>query len=41
MVEKEIRGGISNTICQYAKANNKYRKDYVKNKDHHTLNIGM
>ena len=31
MVEKGIRGGICNAICQYAKANNKYMKDYDKN----------
>ena len=41
MVEKGIRGGICNTIHQYAKPNNIYMKDYVKNKDHDTLNIGM
>ena len=28
MVEKDIRGKICNTIYQYAKANNKYMKDY-------------
>ena len=33
MVEKEIRGGICNAIHQYAKANNKYMKDYDKNKE--------
>ena len=32
MVEKGIRGGICHSIYQYAKANNKYMKDYVKNK---------
>ena len=32
MVEKEIRGGISHAIHQYAKVNNKYVKDYDKNK---------
>ena len=32
MVEKRIRGGICKTIHQYAKANNKYMKDYDKNK---------
>ena len=31
MVEKGIRGGICNTIHQYATANNKYMKDYDKN----------
>ena len=30
MVEKRIRGGIFHVIHRYAKANNKYRKDYDK-----------
>ena len=30
MVEKSIRGGICQAIHQYAKANNKYMKDYDK-----------
>ena len=33
MLEKGIRGGICHTIHQYAKANNKYLKDYDKNKE--------
>ena len=33
MVEKRIREGICHSIYQYAKANNKYRKDYDKNKE--------
>ena len=33
MVQKGIRGGICNTIHQYAKANNKYMKDHDKNKE--------
>ena len=33
MVAKAIRGGICNAIHQYAKANNKYMKDYDKNKE--------
>ena len=32
-VEKGIRGGICHSIYQYAKANNKYMKDYDKNKE--------
>ena len=32
MVEKGIRGGIYHSIYQYAKGNNKYMKDYNKNK---------
>ena len=33
MVEKGIRGGICHAIHSYAKANNKYMKNYNKNKD--------
>ena len=33
MVKKGIRGGICNTIHRDAKANNKYIKDYEKNKE--------
>ena len=32
MVEKGIRGGIYHSIIRYAKANNKYVKDYNENK---------
>ena len=33
MIEKGIRGGLCHAIHQYAKANNKYMKDYDKNKE--------
>ena len=37
MVEKGIRGGICHLIHPYAKANNKYMKDFDKN----IVNIAM
>ena len=33
MVKKGIRGGICYFIYRYVKANNKYMKDYDKNKE--------
>ena len=33
MVEKGMRGGICHSIYLYAKSNNKYIKDYDKNKE--------
>ena len=33
MVEKGIRGGICHAILRYAKANNKYMKDYNKDEE--------
>ena len=33
MVEKEVRGGICHSINRYAKANNKYMKNYDKDKE--------
>ena len=33
IVEKGFRGGICQSIYQYAKANNKYIKDSDKNKE--------
>ena len=33
MVEKGLRGGICHFIYRYAKVNNKYMKDYAKNKE--------
>lgn len=35
MVEKEIRGGMCDAVHRWAKANNKYMREYDKNKDHH------
>ena len=33
MINKSIRGGKCHSIYQYGKANNKYMKDYDKNKE--------
>ena len=33
MVEKSVRGEICHSIYQYAKANNKYMKNYDTNKE--------
>ena len=33
MVEKDVRGGICHAIHGHAKTNNKYMKDYDKNKE--------
>ena len=41
IVQKVIRGGICHSIGRYAKANNKYMKDYEKNKDRYIFNIRM
>ena len=38
MVEKGIRGGTCTAVHWYAKANNKYMKDYDKNKESSYLN---
>ena len=38
LVEKGIRGGLCATIHWYVKANNKYMKDYDKNKESSYLN---
>ena len=32
-VEKGVRGGISHSIYRYAKTNNRYMRDYDKNKE--------
>ena len=39
MVEKVIRGGICHAIHRYAKANDKYMKNYDKTKNPHIFNI--
>ena len=39
MIEKGIRGGICHVIHRYAKASNKYMKDYDKNKQKLITNI--
>ena len=38
MVEKDVRGGICRSIYWYAKANNKYMKNYDKYKESSYLN---
>ena len=40
MVEKGIRVGICHSLYTCAKANNKYMKDYDKNKDLSYLQYG-
>ena len=43
-IEKSIRDGICHAIHWYAKANNRYMKNFDKNKGssyHHILIIGM
>ena len=41
MLEKGIRGGICHAIYRFALGNNKYMKDYDKNKNRLIFNIGM
>ena len=33
MIEERVRGGITQVITKYSKANNKYMKNYYENKD--------
>ena len=37
MVKKGIRGGICHAIRRYAKADNKYMKDYIKDEEESVL----
>ena len=39
MVEKGTRGGICHSIYRHAKANNKYMKNYDKNKESNANNL--
>ena len=41
IVQKGIRRGICHSIYQHAKANNKYMKDYDKNRESACLKFGM
>ena len=41
MTEKGVRGGMCHAIYRYAKANNKFIKDYDKNENLHILNIRL
>ena len=40
-IEKVIRGEICQSVYRYAKANNKYMKDYDQNKESSFFHIGM
>ena len=41
MIEKALWGGLWQSIYQYTKANNKYMKDYNKNRELYIFNIGI
>lgn len=41
IVEEGVRGKLYHSINRYARANDKYMKDYDKNKNHYILTLGI